>query len=86
MAEVMICGIDCKPNGAGCNGYCTGKVDHPPDATPEMVLERKRERAYSKLREAEKAWYAYYGELDVGPDREWAAEVYERIRTAPMRR
>jgi hypothetical protein len=41
--------------------------------------------AYAKLREAEKAWYAYYGELEVGDKRMWAAEVYERIRCATRR-
>lgn len=32
--------------------------------------------------QAEQAWYAYACECDVGPDREYAFEVYERIRTA----
>jgi hypothetical protein len=31
--------------------------------------------AYAKL-------HAYYGELEVGDKRTWAAEVYERIRCA----
>lgn len=80
--EVMVCGVDCKKLGENCNGYCYGKTDHPPPATPEMLLSRKREKAYAALREAEKAWYAYFGECEVGREKEQAAEVYERIRTA----
>jgi len=41
-----------------------------------------RTDAHEKLRAAEKAWYALFCELDVGRDREKAAEVYENVRCA----
>ena len=35
--------------------------------------------------EAEKAWYAYACECELGHEREYSFEVYERIRTATRR-
>jgi hypothetical protein len=81
----MICGRDCKEGDSNCNGYCTGKVDAPPTATPTMILDRKRLAAYDALREAIGAWYKYYGECEVGDERTHAAEVYERIQNADRR-
>ena len=43
-------------------------------------LDQLRTEAQHTLRAAEAAWYAYYGECEVGPLRVWAAEVYDRIR------
>lgn len=85
--KVMICGRDCHGGDANCNNYCnhdTSKpmADHPPDATQAMQLESARRVALNTLREAEKAWYEYYGLCDVGPDRERAAQVYENVRLA----
>lgn len=56
--------------------------DGSPSATPEMPLVSARLIALEKLREAEKAWYTYFYMCEVGFDRERAADVYERIRTA----
>ncbi|WCM21411.1 hypothetical protein NDK50_08165 [Paraburkholderia bryophila] len=36
----------------------------------------------AKIREAEKAAYAYFCECDVGPDRERAHDIYENVRNA----
>lgn len=80
--KVMVCGVDCHQGDANCNGYCTGKTDHPPAATQEQKIAYARRVAHEKLREAEKAWYEYFGLCEVGPDRERAAEVYENVRTA----
>lgn len=30
--KVLVCGVDCQPGGARCNGYCSGKTDRPPAA------------------------------------------------------
>jgi hypothetical protein len=42
-----------------------------------------REVAIAKLRVAEQALYAYWTECEVGPEREWGANMYEIVRTAP---
>jgi hypothetical protein len=83
----MICGVDCHPGDDNCNNYCnhdTSKpmANRPPEATPEMRLASALRVAHEKLREAEKAWYEYFGMCEVGPDRERAADVYEKVRTA----
>lgn len=85
--KVMVCGHDCHPGDAHCNNYCNHDkskpmADHPPNATPAMQLEFARRVAQEKLREAEKAWYEYFGMCEVGPDRERAAQVYENVRLA----
>jgi len=85
--EIMICGIDCHKGDTNCNNYCGHDLTKPmPDftneATAEMVLARKKRVAEKARMEAEKAWYAYACECDVGHQREYAFEVYERIRTA----
>lgn len=85
--KVMICGRDCHPGDANCNNYCNHDqskpmADHSPAATPAMQLASARRVALDTLREAEKAWYEYYGLCDVGPDRERAAQVYENVRLA----
>ena len=81
----MVCGVDCCQGDSNCNGYCTGKAEAPPEATPSMVLAAKRTAAFAALREAEKAWYDYFGECEVGAARIWASDVYETIRTATRR-
>lgn len=54
----------------------------------EVLIEAKehntqlRLAAYARLMEAEKAWYAYFADCEVGYDRERAHEVYENIRCA----
>lgn len=85
MMKVMVCGVDCHRADANCNGYCTGKAENPPAATPEQVLASARRIAHEKLREAEVAWHEYFGLCEVGPDRTWASEVYERVRVATRR-
>lgn len=54
----------------------------PEAATFEQKLAFARQAAHEKLREAEKAWYEYFGMCEVGPDRERAAQVYETVRQA----
>lgn len=85
MKQVMICGVDCRPGDANCNGYCTGKCDAPPAATEEQQIAALRKDAFDKLTAAGKAWYEFYGALPVGPDRTWAAGVYENLHRATRR-
>ena len=85
--RVMICGRDCHPGDEHCNNYCNSDpskpmADHSPAATPAMMLASARRIAHEKLREAEVAWYEYFGMCEVGPDRERAAQVYENVRLA----
>lgn len=47
-----------------------------------LQIEALRRDAHEKLRSAEKAWYLYFCALNVGADREFAANVYEKVRTA----
>lgn len=56
-------------------------TDSQPGEAAEKVA-AARKAAHEKLREAEKAWYVYYGLCDVGPERTRAAEVYQSVRTA----
>jgi hypothetical protein len=46
-------------------------------------IEALRRDAMDKLRAAEQALYAYWTEVDVGPERTWGANLYEIVRTAP---
>lgn len=85
--KIMICGIDCHPGDANCNNYCnydTSKPmpDHPLPATPEQQRESAKKWAIEKLNEAEKAWHEYFILCEVGPDREVAGQVYEKVRIA----
>lgn len=87
MQKVMICGIDCAPGGEHCNNYCNHDkskpmADAPPAATQEQQIEFARKSAHAKLDEAERAWYEYYGLLEVGDDRTRAAEIYQNVRLA----
>ena len=50
--------------------------------TPEQKLAALKEQAHTRLREAEKAWHAYFAECDVGGERIFASNVYEILRTA----
>ena len=81
----MVCGVDCMPQGANCNGYCVGKVASPPEATDEQVLEGHRRKANDLLLAAEKAFFEYAGACPVGPERMHAFVVYQRVRTATGR-
>lgn len=80
--KVMVCGVDCHPGGAFCNGYCTGESDSPPAATEEQRIAAAQLRVHKALNEAESAWFQYAGMLDVGTQREFAFRVYERVRLA----
>lgn len=51
--------------------------------TDDPKIKALRDEAMAKLREAKKALYAYWTEVDVGPEREWGANMYEIVRTAP---
>lgn len=42
----------------------------------------KKDCAFHALSAAEKAWWAYFCECEVGPERIRAHEIYERIRRA----
>lgn len=50
--------------------------------TEEQRLTALRNAAIDKLRDAEKAAYAYFCACPVGRERERAADVYENIRNA----
>jgi len=80
--KVMVCGVDCKPDTAQCNGYCKGESDSPPQATEAQRIAWAKEKAHKALNAAETAWYEYAGLEDVGPDRERAFQVYENVRCA----
>ncbi len=82
MADIMLCGIDCSTDNGKCNGYCTGKTARPPEATAEMVLDRKRRKALKAVNDAEIAWYEYFCACEVGDDRIRAGTIYERVRTS----
>lgn len=45
-------------------------------------IEQLRKDFYEKHKAAEKAAYAWCCEVDVGPEREYAFQVYENIRCA----
>jgi hypothetical protein len=45
-------------------------------------LEEAKTKAHRALDEAERAWYAYAGMADVGPERTRAFTVYENVRLA----
>lgn len=85
MQKVMICGVDCKPGGEHCNGYCRGVCDAPPDATKTQMIAQARSMAMEKLGEAERAWHAYAALCEVGPERTLAFDTFENIRTAVRR-
>lgn len=85
--EIMVCGVDCHPGDEHCNNYCNHDkskpmADRPADATPEMVISRARHKAHRALDEAERTWHDYAAKCDVGPDREHAFNVFERLRVA----
>jgi hypothetical protein len=50
--------------------------------TEDEKLKELEMEAHNDRDKAIKSWYAYACELDVGEKREWAFDVYERIRTA----
>lgn len=78
----MICGVDCRPGDANCNGYCNGKTDSPPNATEAQKIDVARKAAQAAADAAEKAWYELAGLLEVGADRTRAFQVYENLRHA----
>lgn len=51
------------------------------DMTKEEIAEL-RKKFMDLQRQAEQAAYAYFSACPVGPERIWAAEVYENVRTA----
>ncbi|WP_175795956.1 hypothetical protein [Burkholderia anthina] len=51
----------------------------------QKKLEALKADAFAKLREAEKAMYAYFCECPVGRERCVAHDMYEEIRTLPRR-
>jgi hypothetical protein len=55
-------------------------IPRPKSASEELADARKA--AHAALDAAERAWYAYAGLIDVGPDRTRAFEVYENVRNA----
>jgi len=48
----------------------------------KIALDELKSKAMKKLHESEVVMYEYFCACPVGPERERAAEVYERIRTA----
>jgi hypothetical protein len=53
-----------------------------PSEQAQAQLAEARKAAHDALTAAERAWYAYAGLCDVGPDRTRAFEVYENVRHA----
>lgn len=49
----------------------------------DQPVEQLKQQAMQKLKEAEKALYAYACECEVGTEREYAFNLYEIVRTAP---
>jgi len=80
--QVMVCGVDCHRGDKNCNGYCVGQASKPPAATQEQKVTVARDAANRALDAAERAWYEYAGECEVGADRTRAFDVYEKVRTA----
>lgn len=78
----MVCGVHCHTGDENCNGYCTGKAEHPPAATEEQAINAARGTAHRALDAAGKAWYEYAGLCEVGPTRNEAFMVYEKIHRA----
>ena len=58
-------------------------MSEPTEAEAKLYILRKAAQA-ARL-EAEKLWYAYFCECDIGEEREHASDVYQRIRTAAWR-
>ena len=56
-----------------------------PSQTEAEKIEQLTKDAHAARLTAEKAWYALFCELPVGPDRTHASAVYERIRCATRR-
>lgn len=68
--------------GFGSTGTGTGaEVSNVPPPTFDEY-ERAKTAAHDALDAAERAWYAYAGMLDVGPDRTRAFDIYENVRQA----
>jgi len=42
-----------------------------------------REDALAKLKDAEHALHAYWTSCEIGDEREWGANLFEIVRTAP---
>ena len=55
------------------------------DNKENKKLDELRANMFDSLLAAEKAAYAYFQECDVGPNRDFAYEVYDRIRRATLR-
>lgn len=53
-----------------------------PSKSEAEKLEVAKSMAHRALDEAERAWYAYAGLIEVGPDRVRAFNVYDRVRNA----
>lgn len=77
--QVMVCGIDCHPGDANCNGYCTGKTNSSPEAMPAMMFARKIVGATTKLREAEQTVAALRAWMNSPEGR---AELEQALRDA----
>lgn len=53
-------------------------------STDPKIVQLRQEAEAARLK-AERLWYAYFGECEVGPERIRASEVYENIRCATRR-
>jgi len=53
------------------------------DYSQDPKIAALRKDAMDKLKAAEHALYAYWTEVDIGAEREWGANMYEIVRTAP---
>lgn len=87
MKKSMVCGVDCLAGDSNCNNYCghdktKPMPNSPPEATAEQTLAAAKANAFAARAEAERAWHEYFTLCEVGPEREWAHDVFENIRTA----
>ena len=57
--RVMICGVDCFRDDQHCNGYCTGRSNEPPVATPQQVRQAARHKAHHGLHALRQTWRDY---------------------------
>lgn len=60
------------------------KAAQPPQVTKST--EELKQEAMTKIREAAKACYEWFGSCEVGPERERAADIYETVLNAPRNR
>lgn len=82
--KVMVCGVDCRAGDKNCNGYCIGRTSTPPQAPQVQKVGVARDAAHLALDAAERAWYEYARECEVGADQTLAFDVYAKVRSVRL--